>query len=124
MLPSPSSGLRGDIARTIARPTYRWRVLIPAGWPAYYALGVTLEVRASGDAIAGPATLWYHDGRTARAVPDPAVTVAVGARHLIMTLRDPALIAQVFAGYPSVVTVEGATPDALPLTTAVVRYDT
>ena len=87
-------------------------------------LTIVAASAAIGDAIAAPATLWYHDGRTARAVPDPAITVAVGARHLIMTMRDPALIAQIFAEHPSIVTVEGATPDALPLTTAVVRYDT
>jgi hypothetical protein len=121
-LPPQPSEPRDEMAGAVAAPTYRWRVLIPARGPAYYALGVTLDVRAAGDASAGPATLWYYDGRTATAVPDPGITVAVGARQLLMTISDPTLIAQVFAEYPSVVTMEGATPDALPLTTALVRY--
>ena len=121
-LPPQPSESRDEMAGAVAGPTYRWRVLIPAHGAAYYALGVTLDVRAAGDATAGPATLWYYDGRTATAVPDPDITVAVGARQLLMTISDPTLIAQVFAEYPPVVTVEGATPDALPLTTALVRY--
>jgi hypothetical protein len=63
--------------------------------------------------------LWYRSGETVTAFPGPAVSLAVQAGHLIITVHGPEL-EQMFAARPPVVTIEPSAGAALR--TLVVSY--